>query len=99
MLAMVTVAMAVVMINMAVMMRLRVELVVLMVTTQSVGSVEHDVSLCSTMVMVTMVVMVIPMLVMVTVVLVVVLMITCSEVHDVSLPRGDTGAEIETLVS
>ena len=50
------------------------------------------------MVMVTMVVMVKPMLVMVTVVLVVVLMITCSEVHDVSLPRGDTGAEIETLV-
>ena len=50
------------------------------------------------MVMVTMVVMVIPMLVMVTVVLVVLLMITCSEVHDVSLPRGDTGAEIETLV-
>ena len=94
--------MAVVMITMAVM-GLRLELVVLMVTTQSVGSVEHDVSLCSTMVhamvMVTMVVMVIPMLVMVTVVLVVVLMITCSEVHDVSLPRGDTDAEIETLVS
>ena len=50
------------------------------------------------MVMVTMVVMVIPMLVMVTVVLVVLLMITCSEEHDVSLPRGGTGAEIETLV-
>ena len=49
------------------------------------------------MVVVTMVVMVIPMLVMVTVVLVVV-MITCSEEHDVSLHRGDTGAEIETLV-
>ena len=69
---------------------------------ENTGDVENDCNGeggCDAMGMVTMVVMVITMLVMVTVVLVVVMMITCSEVHDVSLHRGDTGAVIETLVS
>ena len=46
------------------------------------------------MMMTLMTMMMMTMLVLVTVVLVV----TCSEEHDVSLPRGDTGAGIETLV-